>query len=152
MGINPVGDRSSVLKRTRPIYSKSSNMHVRHTLCRSSWKCTVAHCGIMAWCCICRGVLSQFIQNPGQAHWEVLNCIIMYLRCTKDLWLTFGGHSECHGYGYTRGFHTGLAVGTGTGTILLTRQNPYPYPYRKAGSGVYCLVLPQLIWPMFLKN
>ena len=39
------------------------------------------------------GVLSQFIQNPGQAHWEALKHVIMYLRCTKDLWLTFGGHT-----------------------------------------------------------
>ena len=36
--------------------------------------------------------------------------------------------SECHGYGYTCGFHMGLAVGTGTGTRLLTRQKPVPIP------------------------
>jgi Ni2+-binding GTPase involved in maturation of urease and hydrogenase len=29
--------------------------------------------------------------------------------------------SACHGYGYTHGFHTGLAAGTGTGTRLPTR-------------------------------
>jgi Reverse transcriptase (RNA-dependent DNA polymerase) len=37
------------------------------------------------------GVLSQFIQNPGPAHWEGLKRIINYLGCTKNLWLTFGG-------------------------------------------------------------
>jgi hypothetical protein len=40
------------------------------------------------------------------------------------------GHmcSECHGYGYTRGFHMGLAMGTGTGTRLPTCQKPVPIP------------------------
>jgi hypothetical protein len=37
------------------------------------------------------GVLSQFIQNPGPAHWEGLKCVINYLGCTKNLWPTFGG-------------------------------------------------------------
>ena len=36
------------------------------------------------------GVMLQFMQNPGPAHWEGLKRIINYLRCTKDLWLTFG--------------------------------------------------------------
>ena len=40
------------------------------------------------------GILSQFIQNPGQAHWEVLKLVISYLNTTKDLWLTFGGGSK----------------------------------------------------------
>ena len=35
--------------------------------------------------------LSQFIQNPRTAHWEVLKCMIIFLRSMKDLWLTFGG-------------------------------------------------------------
>jgi hypothetical protein len=35
------------------------------------------------------GVLSQFIQNPGPAHWEGLKRVINYLGCTKNLWLTF---------------------------------------------------------------
>jgi hypothetical protein len=37
------------------------------------------------------GVLSQFIQNLGPAHWEGLKCVINYLGCTKNLWLTFRG-------------------------------------------------------------
>jgi hypothetical protein len=37
------------------------------------------------------GVLSQFIQNPGPAHWEGVKRIINYLGSTTDMWLTFGG-------------------------------------------------------------
>ena len=40
------------------------------------------------------GVMSQFMQNLGPAHWEGLKQIINYLRSMKDLWLTFGGHKE----------------------------------------------------------
>jgi hypothetical protein len=40
------------------------------------------------------GVLSQFIQNPGQAHWEGVKRVISYLGSTKSLWLTFGGRKE----------------------------------------------------------
>ena len=40
------------------------------------------------------GILSQFIQNPGPAHWEGAKRVISYLGTTKDLWLTFGGHQE----------------------------------------------------------
>jgi len=36
------------------------------------------------------GVLLQFIQNPGQAHWEGLKWVIKYLGSMKDYWLTFG--------------------------------------------------------------
>ena len=37
------------------------------------------------------GILSQFIQNPGQVHWEGIKRVITYLGNTKNLWLTFGG-------------------------------------------------------------
>ena len=40
------------------------------------------------------GILSQFIQNPGQAHWEGVKRVISYLGSTKNLWLTFGGTSK----------------------------------------------------------
>ena len=35
-------------------------------------------------------ILSQFVQNPGPAQWEVLKHVIIFLGSTKDLWLTFG--------------------------------------------------------------
>jgi len=40
------------------------------------------------------GILSQFIQNPGPAHWQALKRVIVYLGATKTLWLTFGGRSK----------------------------------------------------------
>ena len=40
------------------------------------------------------GILAQFIQNPGLAHWEALKRLITYLGSTKDLWLTFGGRAK----------------------------------------------------------
>ena len=40
------------------------------------------------------GVLSQFIQNPGPAHWQALKRVIVYLGATKGLWLTFGGQRK----------------------------------------------------------
>ena len=46
------------------------------------------------------GILSQFIQNPGQTHWEALKWVISYLNTTKDLWLTFGSGSKL----LTKGF------------------------------------------------
>ena len=46
------------------------------------------------------GILSQFIQNPGQAHWEALKRVISYLGSTKDYWLTFGGRSKTLAEGY----------------------------------------------------
>ena len=38
--------------------------------------------------------LSQFIQNPRPTHWEALKHVIVFLRSTKDLWLTFGRRSK----------------------------------------------------------
>jgi hypothetical protein len=34
--------------------------------------------------------------------------------------------SACHGYGYTRGFHKGLAAGTGTGTGMAKNTHGLP--------------------------
>ena len=40
------------------------------------------------------GILSQFIQNPGNTHWEALKWAMVYLGATTDLWLTFGRWSQ----------------------------------------------------------
>ena len=40
------------------------------------------------------GVMLQFMQNPGPAHWEELKQIINYLGSMKDIWLTFRGQKE----------------------------------------------------------
>jgi hypothetical protein len=45
-------------------------------------------------CAFAVGILSQFIQNPGNTHWEALKRVMVYLGVTKDLWLTFGGQSQ----------------------------------------------------------
>lgn len=42
-------------------------------------------------CAFAVGILSQFIQNPGNVHWKALKWVMVYLGSTKDLWLTFGG-------------------------------------------------------------
>ena len=44
--------------------------------------------------------LSQFIQNPGPAHWEALKHVIIFLGSSKDLWLTFGGRSKLAAEGF----------------------------------------------------
>jgi hypothetical protein len=45
-------------------------------------------------CAFAIGILSQFIQNPGNIHWEALKRLMVYLGTTKDLWLTFGGRTQ----------------------------------------------------------
>jgi hypothetical protein len=34
--------------------------------------------------------LSQFLENPGQLHWEAMKCVLHYLSGTKDCVLTYG--------------------------------------------------------------
>ena len=46
------------------------------------------------------GILSQFIQNPGAAHWEGVKRLISYMYTTKNLWLTFGGNKTILFEGY----------------------------------------------------
>jgi len=36
-------------------------------------------------------MLSCFLNDPGDAHWEVVKCIFRYLKSTRDLQLTYGG-------------------------------------------------------------
>jgi hypothetical protein len=45
-------------------------------------------------------ILSQFIQNPGPAHWKGVKRIISYPGSTKDLWLTFGENKKTLLEGY----------------------------------------------------
>jgi hypothetical protein len=40
--------------------------------------------------------LSQFLDNPGEAHWDTVKCIFHYLVGTKDLQLMYGG--EWHNF------------------------------------------------------
>jgi hypothetical protein len=47
------------------------------------------------------GILSQFVQNPGQAHWNALKRVMSYLNTTKDLWLTLGGEGGKKSIVYT---------------------------------------------------
>jgi hypothetical protein len=47
------------------------------------------------------GILSQFMQNPGQVHWDMVKHVISYLSCTKGLWLTFGGRTNTTLLGYS---------------------------------------------------
>ena len=47
------------------------------------------------------GILSQFIQNLGYAHWEGVKRIITYLNTTKNYWLTFGGTMKTLVEGYS---------------------------------------------------
>jgi hypothetical protein len=45
------------------------------------------------------GILAQFVQNPGLAHWKALKRVMGYLYTTRDLWLTFGGvDAELEGF------------------------------------------------------
>jgi Reverse transcriptase (RNA-dependent DNA polymerase) len=43
--------------------------------------------------------LSQFLENPGEHHWDAVKRIFHYLSGTRDLQLTFGSdHHDLHGY------------------------------------------------------
>ncbi|KAF7779102.1 hypothetical protein Agabi119p4_3447 [Agaricus bisporus var. burnettii] len=39
-------------------------------------------------------VLLKFSKNPGEEHWEAVKRVFRYLKGTRDLWLTFGGHGD----------------------------------------------------------
>ena len=36
-------------------------------------------------------ILSRFLNNPGDAHWEAVKRVFLYLKSTKDFTLTYGG-------------------------------------------------------------
>ena len=37
------------------------------------------------------GMLSQYLENPGRAHWEAVKRVFCYLQGTKEWKLTYGG-------------------------------------------------------------
>ena len=39
-------------------------------------------------------VVSRYMSNPGQKHWEAVKHILKYLRGTKDSRLTFGSNNS----------------------------------------------------------
>ena len=47
------------------------------------------------------GVVSRYMENPGEEHWTAMKNIMKYLRRTKDLFLVFGGDSELNFEGYS---------------------------------------------------
>ena len=91
---------------------------------------------------------SQLNKQPPPPRPQVLPPpFILYTytnyRCVYELGLhcfMLIGFSVLHRYGYTCGFHTGLAVGTGTGTRLPTRQKPIPIPVM-----VMCMAQPNMV-------
>jgi hypothetical protein len=43
--------------------------------------------------------LSQFSDNPGEVHWRVLQCVIVYLLTMCNFWLVMGGNPDgFHGF------------------------------------------------------
>ena len=39
-------------------------------------------------------ILTQFMSNPGRAHWEALKRVMRYMKGVKDMWLTLGSSDE----------------------------------------------------------
>ena len=73
------------------------------------------------------GVLSQFIQNPGPAHWEGVKRVISYLGIMKNLWLTFGGQTEGHIRGsvmWTGQVRNTTIPSLGTCSIMVSERCP----------------------------
>ena len=52
-------------------------------------------------------VVSRYMSNPGQKHWEAVKHILKYLRGTKDSRLTFGSNNSTQVEGYTNSDYVG---------------------------------------------
>jgi hypothetical protein len=49
-------------------------------------------------------ILSRFLENPGDIHWDAVKCVFHYLQGTKDFQLTYGGEQhDLEGYSDTNG-------------------------------------------------
>jgi len=88
------------MKKELP-FSPEEATHMQHTLYHqaigSLIYLAVATCPDIAFTV---SMLSHFLNDPGDAHWEVVKCIFRYLKSTRDLQLTYG--SEQHDLeGYT---------------------------------------------------
>ena len=70
---------------------EQASLSVRHAICRSHQKRTLASNDIIPDVAFSVGTLAQFIQNPALIHWEAFKRVIVYLNTTRDTWLTFGG-------------------------------------------------------------
>ena len=103
------------------------------------------------------GVLSQFIQNPGPAHWEGAKRVITYLGSMRDLWLTFGGNKDVLLEGYSdsdwashthRHLISGYSFNYGWGTVLwsLKKQNIIALSSTKAEYIVQTHAAKEGIW------
>ena len=74
--------KCDILNRPIVINSDASDVHACSIMYRSIlWPVLVLWPDVV----FTMSLLSQFIQNPGPAHWETLECVIIYLRLTKDL-------------------------------------------------------------------
>jgi hypothetical protein len=74
------------------------------------------------------GVVSRFMKNPGEAHWNVVKWILMYLKGTSRSCLCFGS-SDPVLQGYTDADYAGDAD---------SRKSTSEYMITYAGGGVSC--------------
>jgi hypothetical protein len=110
------------LKMRRKPYAKA----IRHIL----WPVVVSRPDVA----FQTGILSQFVQNPGQAHWNALKRVMSYLNTMKDLWLTLGGEGGKKPIVYTdadwasqsdRHSISGYAMMIGTGAVTWSSKKQH---------------------------
>lgn len=75
-------------------------------------------------------VLAQFADNPAECHWRALQRVIVYLKTTRNLWLTLGGKPDgFHAYTDSdwatqphRHSHSGFVYLVGSGAVTWTAK------------------------------